>query len=142
MRRQRTREWSPVCRFRNGGHGKTPSVCWTVEGAQHECEVGRSGGKGVDMGASTFSVIKGQGHLLSVSRSHILGYGLQEADPDLGQGITSRWEGAWVPLGKSFPVNRRRLGRIEDAEPPDAIVGGGSAIPQGAWSWVGPPGTC
>ena len=141
-RRQRTREWNPACRFRNDGRGKTPSVCWTVEEAQPECEVGGLGGKGVDVGASTFSVIKGQGHLLRVLRSHILGYVLQEADPDLGQRIRSRWEGAWVPLGKSSPVKRKRLGRIEDAEPPDAIAGGGSAIPQGAWGWVGPLWTC
>ena len=113
-----------------------------MEEAQPECEVGGLGGKGVDVGASTFSVIKGQSHLLRVLRSHILGYVLQEADPDLGQRIRSRWEGAWVPLGKSSPVKRKRLGRIEDAEPPDAIARGGSAIPQGAWGWVGPPRTC
>ena len=77
-----------------------------------------------------------------MSRSHILGSVLQEADPDLGQGVTRRWEGAWVPLGKSSPVKRRKLGRTEDAEPPDAIVGEGSEIPLGAWSWAGPLRTC
>lgn len=43
-----------------------------------------------------------------------------------------------MPLGKSSPVKRRKLGRTEDAQPPDAVVGEGSVIPRGAWSWVGP----
>ena len=46
-----------------------------------------------------------------------------------------------MPLGKSSPVKRRKLGRTEDAEPSDAVVGEGSVISRGAWSWVGPPGT-
>lgn len=38
---------------------------------QDEFEVGRLEGKGIDMGTSTFSVTKGQGHLLSVEKPHV-----------------------------------------------------------------------